>query len=409
MAKNNYLDRLTKLRMQYENTPISTDEEIEALKQAKQNEALGLLVNNLNASANAVGQIGGKQAATIGGAEKFGQLQGQNAELDLMQKEKLKQDLLNKYKLGTEGIKNEMDVESFQAKQEFIPLEKQQKQLNLQQDQMAFDTAKQQQNLSKSLNRDLEMNRRNELLDAKKLAAAKGDAIQLGAINDELQKLANRDSLYRAMEVAPEDKKAIFKNMLEKDNNYTLEKQNLLKKSGIEVGKPSQLDLMSVKSDVKPPTEGEKNNALFANRMEDSNKILNDLYTKGYDATSWYKAPDVTPNVFKSEDRQLEEQAKRDFVNAVLRKESGAVISQQEFDNADKQYFPQRGDSAEVLAQKSRNRENAIAGVKAAAGNQALGNVQKQLNNSKDRDAYEWALQNKDDPRSKKILERLGM
>jgi len=35
------------------------------------------------------------------------------------------------------------------------------------------------------------------------------------------------------------------------------------------------------------------------------------------------------------------EQAKKNFVNAVLRLESGAVISPSEFTNADKQYFPQ--------------------------------------------------------------------
>jgi hypothetical protein len=50
-------------------------------------------------------------------------------------------------------------------------------------------------------------------------------------------------------------------------------------------------------------------------------------------------------------------------MTAVLRRESGAAISSGEYDNADKQYFPQIGDSKEVIKQKARNRELAIAGV----------------------------------------------
>jgi hypothetical protein len=50
-------------------------------------------------------------------------------------------------------------------------------------------------------------------------------------------------------------------------------------------------------------------------------------------------------------------QAERNFINAVLRRESGAVISDEEFSNARKQYIPQPGDSARVLEQKRRNRE----------------------------------------------------
>jgi hypothetical protein len=50
-------------------------------------------------------------------------------------------------------------------------------------------------------------------------------------------------------------------------------------------------------------------------------------------------------------------QAERNFINAVLRRESGAVISDEEFSNARKQYIPQPGDSARVLEQKRLNRE----------------------------------------------------
>ena len=66
--------------------------------------------------------------------------------------------------------------------------------------------------------------------------------------------------------------------------------------------------------------------------------------------------------------QQQTEQARRDFVNAVLRKESGAVISPNEFDNASKQYFPQPGDTKVVIEQKRKNREMAIRALGIQAG-----------------------------------------
>ena len=74
--------------------------------------------------------------------------------------------------------------------------------------------------------------------------------------------------------------------------------------------------------------------------------------------------------------QQQTEQARRDFVNAVLRKESGAVISPTEFENATRQYFPQPGDSKEVIAQKRTNRETAIKALGIQAGPGA-GNIRQ--------------------------------
>jgi len=65
-----------------------------------------------------------------------------------------------------------------------------------------------------------------------------------------------------------------------------------------------------------------------------------------------------------STEQQQVEQAQRDFINAVLRRESGAVISEGEFANARQQYFPQPGDGPEVIKQKRRNRSLAVEGFK---------------------------------------------
>ena len=63
--------------------------------------------------------------------------------------------------------------------------------------------------------------------------------------------------------------------------------------------------------------------------------------------------------------QQRVEQAQRDFINAILRRESGAAIAESEFSNARKQYFPQAGDSKAVIEQKARNRQLAIDGIQA--------------------------------------------
>ncbi|CAG9256008.1 hypothetical protein [Paraburkholderia caribensis] len=73
-------------------------------------------------------------------------------------------------------------------------------------------------------------------------------------------------------------------------------------------------------------------------------------------------------NWLNSDQQQSYDQAKRNFVSAVLRKESGAAISQDEFANEDKKYFPQAGDSAATIEQKARARDLAIEGLKAQAG-----------------------------------------
>lgn len=74
-------------------------------------------------------------------------------------------------------------------------------------------------------------------------------------------------------------------------------------------------------------------------------------------------------NFIVSEDRQKYNQAKADFINAQLRRESGAAIAQSEFENADKQYFPVPGDSAAVIKQKAANRRAAIEAMGREGGN----------------------------------------
>jgi hypothetical protein len=121
----------------------------------------------------------------------------------------------------------------------------------------------------------------------------------------------------------------------------------------------------------KPMTEAQGKDSTYATRMFSAERVLRDpaVISAGSDLTQRGRAKvPLVGNYLTSENYQSYDQAARDFVNAALRRESGAAISQSEFDNAYKQYLPQPGDSEKVLAQKQRNRVNAIKSIAGAAG-----------------------------------------
>lgn len=130
------------------------------------------------------------------------------------------------------------------------------------------------------------------------------------------------------------------------------------------------------KSADKSLTDAQAKANLFGTRMKESDRILSSLEGK-YNpmaVNSKMAAAEVpmvggvagyAGNLMLSSEGQQAEQAQRDFINAVLRRESGAVISPPEFENAKKQYFPQPGDTKDTLSQKKRNRALAIQGLEA--------------------------------------------
>ena len=118
------------------------------------------------------------------------------------------------------------------------------------------------------------------------------------------------------------------------------------------------------------PTDSQNLASLFADRATEAEKILATVGDQLADPVGRAKEriPFGAGNYLQSEGYQKADQARRDFVNAILRKESGAVISPEEFVNAEKQYFPSPGDSDAVKKQKAANRRTAIDGLKRMAG-----------------------------------------
>jgi hypothetical protein len=121
--------------------------------------------------------------------------------------------------------------------------------------------------------------------------------------------------------------------------------------------------------------EGQGKAAGFTDRMLGAEGILSGVNGQGgvqqQGASVTQSAMSAIPgvgNYFTSTKHQKFEQAKRDFINAQLRRESGAAISPSEFDSANKQYFPTPGDSPEVIAQKAANRRTAIEAMGREAG-----------------------------------------
>lgn len=125
--------------------------------------------------------------------------------------------------------------------------------------------------------------------------------------------------------------------------------------------------------------EGQSKDSGYANRMFQSEGILRDPKSIAAGQSSIERAIDKAPilgssgasglgNYIQGADYQRFDQAARDFINATLRRESGAAISASEFDNAYKQYLPRPGDSKEVLAQKQKNRQATIASIAGGGG-----------------------------------------
>jgi hypothetical protein len=122
--------------------------------------------------------------------------------------------------------------------------------------------------------------------------------------------------------------------------------------------------------------EAQSKDGLYASRMINAETVIRDPAVTAaatssgdrFTAAAAEKVPFGLARGQISKEFQKFDQAKRDFINATLRRESGAVISKEEFENADKQYFPLPGDDKELLEQKRLNREEAIRGIAAGAG-----------------------------------------
>lgn len=127
-------------------------------------------------------------------------------------------------------------------------------------------------------------------------------------------------------------------------------------------------------SERKPATDTQAKTATFVDRLGQAHKIITDqekvLEKHPWQAGANYVLGEELANPMLGADMQQSLQAQRNFINSVLRRESGAVISPSEFDSARIQYFPQIGDEPEKIALKRQNRLTVINGMSREAGPQ---------------------------------------
>ena len=117
----------------------------------------------------------------------------------------------------------------------------------------------------------------------------------------------------------------------------------------------------------KDLTEGQSNSLGFASRMMLNESTINDVVGRGYRPGGLTEFG-FTPERLRSDDRKIYEAAKENWIAAALRKESGAAIGKDEYAAADRQYFPQPGDSDKVLKQKANLRSTVFKTMKAGIG-----------------------------------------
>jgi len=180
----------------------------------------------------------------------------------------------------------------------------------------------------------------------------------------------------------------------------------------------------------KPMTESQSNATAFGKRAAEANNLLKNIENSGTTTSGGFRTvvsgtlgaiPLVGENLesksysalnFTASDKQQQtDQARRNFITAILRKESGAAIAASEFANEEKKYFPQIGDSDKVIKQKQQARDLAIKALEVQAGPTGARSIKAQQNLQlapQDQEALNWANSNPNDPRSAQIKQRLG-
>lgn len=127
---------------------------------------------------------------------------------------------------------------------------------------------------------------------------------------------------------------------------------------------------------VKKEAEGSGAKALTADQSNALNFTLRLNQNEGflaknkYDATAFWNGS-WTPERLRSDEKKAYEAAKNNWIAAALRKESGAAISAKEYEDFDKQYFPQPGDGQKVVDQKSAMRAQVARAMAVSVGPEA--------------------------------------
>ncbi|WP_166015787.1 MULTISPECIES: hypothetical protein [Chelativorans] len=135
---------------------------------------------------------------------------------------------------------------------------------------------------------------------------------------------------------------------------------------------------------ARPLTEAQSKDAVYATRAEGALGTLDQFDTALTSASERVAEYDPTGVVrgMQSEEFQKAQQAGLEFLQAILRKDTGAAIAKEELDQYGRTYLPQPGDGPAVLEQKRMARRRALEALKAGMAPQAILNQEKALEQS---------------------------
>lgn len=122
----------------------------------------------------------------------------------------------------------------------------------------------------------------------------------------------------------------------------------------------------------KQMTEKQAAAVLFLGRAVPSHEMVNGLDSKVMTdiAQKGMSSIPIAGNFLTSDETKKFNNAKLNFITAVLRPESGATIQPSEYSDAERLYFPVPGDPPVIIQQKQQAREQEIAGLKLMASGQ---------------------------------------
>ena len=162
-----------------------------------------------------------------------------------------------------------------------------------------------------------------------------------------------------------------WSNAFKKTPGAAVQLHEMLTKDTLE---QSKLALEQAKLQAKPKlTESEQKSLGFAMRMQNAESMMEDL-VKEFDPSGTFGGiASAMPNVMKSDLRKQYETAASDWITAVLRRESGAVIGKDEFERDFTKYFPQPGDKPGTVQLKKQLRQQAVESILVPMGMEAPG------------------------------------
>lgn len=127
-------------------------------------------------------------------------------------------------------------------------------------------------------------------------------------------------------------------------------------------------------NNIKPMTEGQSKDTTYAVRAEGALPLIDkygDALTSLLESAAG-SLPGGVGNYLQSPEYQQAQQAGKEWLQAILRKDTGAAITKEETEEYGSVYLPRPGDSPDVLAQKKASRTRALEALKAGMTPQAI-------------------------------------